>query len=197
MRNARRTTWALLLLAVLATGLASCKNASPSPYVEQPSIRRNTERAQQLTARAADRMEDDPDSAEQLFRDALAQDLYHGPAHNNLGVLLLERGELYEAASEFEWARRLMPGHPDPRMNLALTLERAGRTDDAIAQYRRALEVHPGHRPTVQALTRLEVRAGRATDETLDRLRVLSLEGENARWRMWAQEQLALRSEQP
>ena len=33
--------------------------------------------------------------------------------HGNLGVLYLNRGELYEAASEFEWARRLLPGHPD------------------------------------------------------------------------------------
>lgn len=197
MSNAYRVIWTVLLLVVLGTGLVGCRNASPSPYVEQPPIQRNTERAQQLAARAVDRMEDDPEAAAELFRDALAADLYHGPSHNNLGVLLLERGELYEAANEFEWARRLMPGHPDPRMNLALTLEKAGRTDDAITQYRRALEVHPGHRPTVQALTRLEVRAGRTTDETLDRLRVLSLEGENTRWRAWAQEQLALHEDLP
>ncbi len=187
--------WFLGVLVVVT--LAGCQSASPSPYVDQPPIRRNTDKAQQLASRAVELMGEDSERAEQLLRDALAQDLYHGPSHNNLGVLLLERGELYEAANEFEWARKLMPGHPDPRMNLALTLEKAGRTYDAIAQYRRALEVHPGHRPTVQALTRLEVRAGRATDETLDRLRVLSLEGQDARWRSWAQEQLALRTTSP
>ena len=182
------------IISVLAAGILAggCRSASPSPYVEQPPIRRDTQRAQELASKAIEVMVEDPQRAEQLLRDALAADLYHGPSHNNLGVLLLERGELYEAANEFEWARRLMPGHPDPRMNLALTLERAGRTDEAIAQYRRALEVHPGHRPTVQALTRLEVRAGRVDNETLQRLDTLSLEGVDQYWRRWAMEQLLL-----
>ncbi|MEQ9097070.1 MAG: tetratricopeptide repeat protein [Phycisphaerales bacterium] len=182
-----RTSPALLLALCIAAALPlGCRSTSPSPYVNQPPIRRDTDRAQKLAAEAVDLMEKDPQRAEKLLRDALAADLYHGPSHNNLGVLLLERGDLYEAANEFEWARRLMPGHPDPRMNLALTLEKAGRVDEAIAQYRRALEVHPGHRPTVQALTRLEVRAGRADDQTLARLDTLRLEGEDEAWRSWA-----------
>ncbi|MFI4883193.1 MAG: tetratricopeptide repeat protein [Phycisphaerales bacterium JB064] len=173
-----------------------CRSSSPSPYVNQPPIRRDTDRAQKLAAEAVDLMDKDPQRAEKLLRDALAADLYHGPSHNNLGVLLLERGDLYEAANEFEWARRLMPGHPDPRMNLALTLEKAGRVDEALAQYRRALEVHPGHRPTVQALTRLEVRAGRIDDQTMQRLETLSLEGEDEAWRRWANQHRALHLQQ-
>lgn len=186
-----RTSPALLLALCIATALPlGCRSSSPSPYVNQPPIRRDTDGAQKLAAEAVDLMDKNPQRAEKLLRDALAADLYHGPSHNNLGVLLLERGDLYEAANEFEWARRLMPGHPDPRMNLALTLEKAGRVDEAIAQYRRALEVHPGHRPTVQALTRLEVRAGRVDDQTLDRLDTLRLEGEDDAWRSWARETL-------
>lgn len=176
----------MLVLCIAAALPIGCRSSSPSPYVNQPPIRRDTDRAQKLAAEAVDLMEKDPRRAEKLLRDALAADLYHGPSHNNLGVLLLERGDLYEAANEFEWARRLMPGHPDPRMNLALTLEKAGRVDEALAQYRRALEVHPGHRPTVQALTRLEVRAGRVDDQTLARLDTLRLEGEDETWRKWA-----------
>ncbi|MFI4915080.1 MAG: tetratricopeptide repeat protein [Phycisphaerales bacterium JB060] len=183
----RRTSSSLLLaLCIMAALSLGCRSSSPSPYANQPPIRRDTDRAQKLAAEAVDLMEKDPQRAEKLLRDALAADLYHGPSHNNLGVLLLERGDLYEAANEFEWARRLMPGHPDPRMNLALTLEKAGRVDEALAQYHRALEVHPGHRPTVQALTRLEVRAGRIDNETLKRLHTLSLEGEDESWRRWA-----------
>lgn len=56
--------------------------------------------------------------AERLFRSALAADPYCGPAHNDLGVVYLKGGQLYEAAAEFDWARKLMPGHPDPRLNL-------------------------------------------------------------------------------
>lgn len=186
----RRTL--LILMVFVAAAPLGCRSSSPSPYVTQPPIRRDTDRAQKLAAEAVELMDTEPQRAEALLRDALAADLYHGPSHNNLGVLLLERGQLYEAANEFEWARRLLPGHPDPRMNLALTLEGAGRVDEALAQYRRALEVHPGHRPTVQALTRLEVRAGRINDQTLARLDTLSLEGEDESWRRWAQVQLRL-----
>ena len=128
--------------------------------------------------------------AEQLLRKALSHDLYHGPAHNNLGVLYLKQGKLYEAAGEFEWARKLMPGHPDPRVNLALTLERAGRVDEAAETYATALEVYPKHVPTLQALTRLQVRYDRVDDKTKERLRIIALRGQNQSWRDWAQQQL-------
>jgi len=107
---------------------------------------------------------------------------------------MLHKGLLYEAASEFEWARKLMPGHPDPRMNLALTLERAGRIDEALATYDTALEVFATHVPTMQALCRLRVRTNQVDDRTLQYLRQIALEGENAQWRSWAHEQLALAS---
>jgi hypothetical protein len=61
--------------------------------------------------------------AERLLRDALTADLSYGPAHNNLGVLRLKRGDLSEAANEFEWARKLIPEHPDRRFSRAPTLE--------------------------------------------------------------------------
>lgn len=107
---------------------------------------------------------------------------------NNLGTLYLDQGKLYEAAGEFEWARKLMPGHPDPRMNLALTLERAGRTDDALATYATALEVYPGHIPTIQALTRLQLRAGRADHRTAEFLDEIAMRGETDEWKTWARQ---------
>jgi len=57
-----------------------------------------------LTHEAATLIDADPATAEKLLREALTADLYHGPAHNNLGVLYLKMSppKLYEAASEFE-----------------------------------------------------------------------------------------------
>jgi tetratricopeptide (TPR) repeat protein len=133
----------------------------------------------------------DPAEAERLLREALDADLFNGPAHNNLGALYLRQGRLYEAAGEFEWARKLMPGHPDPRLNLALTLERAGRTEEAIAQYDTALEVFPDHVPTMQALVRLQLRTGRSDDRTPRMLEEVALRGESEQWRGWARVRLA------
>ncbi len=175
----------LTLLSVLP----ACR--STNPYAPQDEALRDSLRAQQLTQEAARVMESNQVRAEQLLREALTADLYNGPAHNNLGVLYLKQSKLYEASGEFEWAKKLMPGHPDPRMNLALTLERAGRTSEALDAYAKALEVTPEHMPTIQALTRLQLRAGRTNDLTPDFLKAIALRGDTNEWRQWAKIELA------
>jgi tetratricopeptide (TPR) repeat protein len=183
---------ASLSACLVCVFLAACGTSrTASPYASRADLPRDTRRADTLNARGADLMESDPAAAQSLLREALAADLFHGPAHNNLGVLLLQEDKLYEAAAEFEWARTLMPGHPDPRINLALTLETAGRTDEALAAYRGALEVRPGHIQATQALARLEVTTNNRRPETTHRLRTISLEGDTPDWRRWAQEELS------
>jgi Flp pilus assembly protein TadD len=190
-----RITFATACVAALSLWLAACTSSPRSgPYASLKEESRDSALAQRLTLQATEIMYSDPDEAERLLREALTADLWSGPAHNDLGVVLLHKSLLYEAASEFEWARKLMPGHPDPRMNLALTLERAGRIDEALATYDTALEVYSTHVPTMQALCRLRVRTNQVDDRTLQYLRQIALEGENAQWRSWAQEQLTLAS---
>jgi tetratricopeptide (TPR) repeat protein len=166
-----------------------CATHGTGPYTAAAEGDRDTERAQKLNAEAAAIIDKDPVKAEKLLRQALSADLYHGAAHNNLGVLYLKQGKLYEAAGEFEWARKLLPGLPDPRMNLALTLERGGRTEDALATYATALEVYPDHLPTMEAMALLQVRAGKTDDRTQHMLGEIALRGEDDRWREWARMQ--------
>lgn len=200
MRSSAITTAVLLpCLAWLPCILAACAGTpakappASNPYVPARDGARDPLRAQALTLEAVEVMSGDPARAETLLCEALGADLWHGPAHNNLGVLYLRQDKLYEAASEFEWARKLMPGHPDPRMNLAFVLERAGRTDEALATYGTALEVFPGHMPTMQAMARLTVREG-VEDERLDGwLREIALQGQTAEWREWALLEMARR----
>ena len=184
---------ALAASLLLLAGTAGCKTSdSPTgPYAPPTEGDRQTHRSEQLSREAADLLAEDPEQAEQLLREALSLDLFFGPAHNNLGVLLLERGDLYEAASEFEWARKLMPGHPDPRHNLAVTLERAGQLDGAKEAYRAALEVNPGHIASVQGLTRRQLLDGVAPAEVKPALEMIAIRGESGRWREWAAAELA------
>lgn len=151
---------------------------------------RNPQLAAELTQQAADLMGGDPEEAMRLLRVAIDMDLYHGPAHNNLGVLLLNDGELYAAAEEFDLARRLMPGHPDPRINLGIALERGGKTSEALAAYASAIEVYPGHLPSVQALARLQIQSGNVNESTGSMLRLIVSRGDPA-WSSWARKQLA------
>lgn len=180
--------WGLTLV------VAGCGGANrSSPYAPLAETERDGQKAQKLNAEAAKLIDKDPAKAEKLLRDALIADLFHGPAHNNLGVLFLKQGRLYEAAGEFEWAKKLLPGLPDPRMNLALTLERAGRTDEALATYATALEVYPDHLPTIEAIALLQVRSGKIDEKTNHLLDEIALRGENERWREWAKLQKAKR----
>jgi len=183
--------------AILATLLGSlacvagCATSSSSPYEPRAEITRNPAEAERLNTKAAALMTSDPIEAEKLLREALTQDLYCGPAHNNLGVIYLKKGLLFEAAGEFQWARQLLPGHPDPRLNLALTLETAGKTDDAIATYKTALEVFPNHLQSTQALARLQVRAGKGDAMTRQLLEEIAMRGETQQWKDWARMKLA------
>lgn len=194
---------AVRLLALAASlGTIACvgtsEKADTSPYSSADPEKRDATRADWLTREAVDCAETDAAHAESLLREALGADLFHGPAHNNLGVLYFRQGKLYEAANEFEWARKLLPGHPDPRLNLALVLERAGQTTDAFTAFDAALEAAPEHVPTMQAYARLAVRSGRHDARLATMLKTLSLRGETEAWRKWAQgEALAWRGSSP
>ena len=183
--------WTIAVMAISLLGGGCATTKPPGPYSPMSEAARDPAASQRLAQEAIKLVATDPARAEALLREALNADLYNGPAHNNLGAMYLSQGKLYEAAGEFEWARKLMPGHPDPRLNLALVLEGAGRTDDALATYATALEVYPEHVPTMQALTRLQLRAGRTDDRTPRMLDEVAMRGETAAWRDWAKFQRA------
>ncbi len=204
-RNAALAPLALAAMLAVLVGLAvACGCARSTGYAGSPysdtgtgDIQRDAAAAEALARRAAELLTSDAATdhteAESLLRQALALDLYNGPAHNNLGTILLARGDLYAAANEFEWAKKLLPGHPDPRINLALTLERAGRADEAVASYDAALDVYPNHLGATQGLVRLQLRSGRPDDRTHALLREVALRGESEAWRSWAARHAALR----
>lgn len=185
--NAPKLT--LLVLAGLFGVPSGCTSHRSGPYSPTEPARRDTAAAERLTREAADLIASNPTKAEELLREALTADLFHGPAHNNLGVLFLNAGQLYEAAGEFEWARKLMPGHPDPRLNLGLALERGGRIDEAIEAYRTALSLAPQHLPTLQALTRCQIRHARRDATTRANLEQIAMSA-TQEWRSWARDQL-------
>jgi Tfp pilus assembly protein PilF len=171
---------------------SACSSPQPiGPYSTTTAENRDESKAAQLTRDAVAVADHDAEKAETLLREALTSDLYHGPAHNDLGVLFFRHGKLYEAANEFEWARKLMPGSPDPRLNLALVLERAGQTKEAFAAFDSALEAAPEHVPTMQAYARLAVREGRHDEKTANALKLVALRGEDEAWRRWAQQEVA------
>jgi tetratricopeptide (TPR) repeat protein len=187
----RHAVLVTLAAGALALGLGSCKSSrGDGPYEAGTEERRDVARALDLNARAADMLQSDPEGAEALLREALTADLFCAPAHNNLGVVYLGQGKLYEAAGEFEWARKLLPGHPDPRVNLALVLESAGKADEALASYEAALEVQPGYLPAIQGAASLAVRERREDERLAGWLGEIAMRGAAPEWQLWAKSRL-------
>ena len=171
---------------------ASCAaSSSQMPGPTHAGTGGNPKRANALAMEARGVIESNPAKAEELLRSALKADPYDGPAHNDLGVLCLRQSRLYEAATEFEVARKLMPGNPAPRLNLGLTFERAGLYERAFTAYDAALETLPMHIRTIEAIARLTLRTGRTSDRLPGMLEDIALRGETSGWRSWAKEQMS------
>jgi protein O-mannosyl-transferase len=91
---------------------------------------------------------------ETLWRTTLS----HNPdcllANNNIGVILVKKGQVDEAIAHFQKALQSHPDDPDARNNLGIALAKAhandadklvelGRDDEAIVEFRKALEIRP------------------------------------------------------
>ena len=181
-------TYGLLILMTFAFTHTGCSTTTQNSNLDDLQTERNQQLAAELTHEATEFIDSDPEEAMRLLRLAVQADLFYGPAHNNMGVVLLNVGQLYEAAEEFDWARRLMPGHPDPRINLGIALERGGKVDDALEAYASAIEVFPGHLPSIQALARLQIRSGQRDEWTNELLEEI-IQRSNEDWKRWAKSQ--------
>ncbi len=80
---------------------------------------------------------------ETLWRDTLAKNPDCWLAHNNLGNILVMRGETDKARAEFAEAIRLKPNFTYAHENLAKLLAESGRTAEAIPEYEAALKTNP------------------------------------------------------
>jgi tetratricopeptide (TPR) repeat protein len=186
-------TSALIAAVMLAAfpGCASQQARVAGPYTggeATATVQRDVAGSLEKTAAACAVLTSDPAQAEALLRVALDLDLYNGVAHNNLGVLFLHAGKLYESAQEFEWARKLLPGHPDPRLNLAIAMQRADKPNEALEAARSALEVQPGHLAAMQAIAIIQVQAGLVDEKTTGLLASIVERCPEAEWRDWATE---------
>jgi protein O-mannosyl-transferase len=93
-------------------------------------------------------------NSEALWTHALAVTSDNDVAHNNLGYLCNDRGELDQAISHFESAARIRSGKRDPhydlasafvQMNLGDALARKGRSDEAMVHYDEAIRLQPNY----------------------------------------------------
>jgi tetratricopeptide (TPR) repeat protein len=93
-------------------------------------------------------------NSETLWTHALAVTSDNDVAHNNLGYLCVDRGELDKAISHFETASRIRSAKLNPhysvgsafvQVNLADALGRKGQPEEAMVHYEEAIQLQPNY----------------------------------------------------
>jgi protein O-mannosyl-transferase len=80
---------------------------------------------------------------ERLWRDNLAKNPEAWMAHNNLGGLLMRKGDISDAVAHFKQAVQIEPGLAGAHYNLGNALAREGNAPEAIQHYEEALRIKP------------------------------------------------------
>jgi Flp pilus assembly protein TadD len=128
--------------------------------------------------------------AEQAFKEAIEHDIEFGPAHNNLGLVYFAQERFYEAAWEFEYARKQMPRNGEPLNNLGLIRERAGEYGVAADLYRQAIALDGSSIEYKSNLARTLVLRGDRTDELRHLLHDIVRRDSRPEWVAWARKTL-------
>ena len=66
-------------------------------------------------------------------------------AHNNLGLLLADKGRTDEAMAHYQKALEINPDYAEAHNNLGTLLAKMGRTDEAMVHFLKALEINPDY----------------------------------------------------
>ena len=147
---------------------------------------RDTEAARLANERGLTSVSDgDFERAEKAFREALRADVGYAAVHNNLGLVLLEKGRYHAAATEFSLASKLRPLSPEPLINLGRLYETVGWPEAAASEYERVLALPGKHEQALGRLAHLNARLGKE-QEALPLLRRLARCGVDSEWKAWA-----------
>ncbi len=82
--------------------------------------------------------------SETLWTHALACTADNYTVHNDLGVIVEERGRIDEAIAHFQKALKIKPNFAEAHHNLGNAFMRRGQADAAITHYQKSLELWPG-----------------------------------------------------
>jgi tetratricopeptide (TPR) repeat protein len=81
--------------------------------------------------------------SQSVWRQVLRIDPKSSIAWNNLGNVLLERGEVKEAIEHYKKALEIKPDYADAHFDLAVAFNEAGQLQAAVEQFQRGLEFDP------------------------------------------------------
>ena len=104
---------------------------------------------------------------ETLWTDTIARNPSAWLAHNNLGTLLLDRGDDDRAIERYRDAIRLKPDYYEAHSNLAAALLRRGAVEEARTHTDEALRIRPDYAPALINRAAIHLRDGLPDDAIL------------------------------
>ncbi len=99
-----------------------------------------------------------------LYRQTLRATTGNYMAHNNLGNILMENGQLEQALHHFQKAIQIKPSYLEAQMNLANTLTHQGKHQEAIEQYKKLSGRYPGNAMICNNLGAAIFKTGRVNE---------------------------------
>src|SRR5438874_5398378 len=128
-------------------------------------------------------------NSERLWDHTLSVTSDNDFAHNNLGFLYLQRGELDKAISHFETALKIRSSNSQTRynlgtalvhVNLANALARDGRPEEAIVHYEEAVRLRPDYGNTYYNFGSVLFQHGRIDDAIAQWQKALAIQPNDA-----------------
>jgi len=176
--SSTRTDSSAETFAALGAQLQQARQAAIDADATATKARRARERGRE---EEADRLEQ---QAIEQYRAALAISGEMPDAWNNLGVLLMEEGDLVAAADAFTIAMQQSPTDPRPAENLGLVYSRAGWVEDSLKYYDVALERSPNYLPALRGAIKQAHLLGEADEKRLEQVRRALMLETDERWRL-------------
>ncbi len=105
-------------------------------------------------------------SQETLWVDTVAKNPNCWVGYYNLGVVLIQKGQVDAAMARFQQALEINPNDAPSHNNLGNTLAQTGHTDEAMVQFLKALDINPNYAEAHENLGNAFAQMGH-TDEAI------------------------------
>lgn len=179
-----KTPCKVLLVCMIAAAAAGGCRSSPKVTVVKDAGPAQRAKAMDL-ALEAQRAHNagQHERALRLYQESLgfSQDLFM--VWNNLGILLMEKGNLMNAAEMFKSAADLQPSDPRPYYNIGLIYQRAGYDEPALEYYVRSLERDPRYLPSLRGAVTVGKHLDISDEPAQSRVRSALLLETDPKWR--------------
>jgi tetratricopeptide (TPR) repeat protein len=113
---------------------------------------------------------------ETLWRATIAKNPISWLAHNNLGYVLRQKGQVDEAIVQYQKALEIDPGYANAHYNFGNALFQKGRMDEAMEHYQKALEIQPQYAEAHNNLGNVLRQKGRVDEAIIEYQKALKIE---------------------